>query len=78
MQLQLLHSSVTFREGGTNIIEIELDEDTIDGTFMKKVKHLISGISTVTDQDVSFTPYSIVTGYICFKWWCILYSRPKC
>ena len=53
-------SSITFREAGQNIIEFELDADTIDGTFQQG--ETVKGISTVTDQDVSFTPYSIVTG----------------
>ena len=53
-------SSITFREAGQNIIEFELDSDTITGTFVQG--ETIRGISTVTDQDVTFTPYSIVTG----------------
>ncbi len=51
-------SSITFREAETDIIELELDADTINGTFQQG--ETVRGISTVTDQDVSFTPYSIV------------------
>tara|TARA_Y200000002_G_scaffold109070_1_gene89343 strand:- start:73 stop:2964 length:2892 start_codon:yes stop_codon:yes gene_type:complete len=50
-------SSITFREAETDIIELELDAETINGTFVQG--ETISGISTVTDQDVTFTPYSI-------------------
>jgi len=53
-------SSITFREAQTDIIELELDAETIDGIFVQG--ETIRGISTVTDQDVTFTPYSIVTG----------------
>ena len=53
-------SSITFREAQTDIIELELDADTIDGIFVQG--ETVRGISTVTDQDVTFTPYSIVTG----------------
>ena len=52
-------SSITFRET-QNIIEFELDADTISGTFVQG--ETVRGVSTVTDQDVTFTPYSIVTG----------------
>jgi len=53
-------SSITFREAQTDIVEVELDTDTLDGTFVQG--ETVRGISTVTDQDVTFTPYSIVTG----------------
>ena len=53
-------STVSFRETETDIIEFELDEDTFSGTFQQGEN--VIGVSTVTDQDVSFTPYSIVTG----------------
>ena len=53
-------STVSFREAETNIVELELDEETFSGTFQQG--ETIIGVSTVTDQDVSFTPYSIVTG----------------
>ena len=53
-------SSITFREAQTDIIEFELDAETLSGTFVQG--ETVRGISTVTDQDVTFTPYSIVTG----------------
>ena len=53
-------STVSFREAETNIVEIELDEESFSGTFQQG--ETIVGVSIVTDQDVSFTPYSIVTG----------------
>ena len=53
-------STVSFREAETNIVEIELDEESFSGTFQQG--ETVIGVSTVTDQDVSFTPYSIVTG----------------
>ena len=59
MQLQSL-SHLLRLEIGQNIIEFELDADTINGTFVQG--ETVRGISTVTDQDVTFTPYSIVTG----------------
>ena len=55
----IIVSSITFRESGENIIEFELDADTINGTFVQG--ETVKGTSTVTDQDVSFTPFSIVT-----------------
>ena len=54
----IIVSSITFREAQTDIIEFELDTDTISGTFVQG--ETVRGVSTVTDQDVSFTPYSIV------------------
>ena len=53
-------STVSFREAQTNIVELELDEETFSGTFQQG--EIVKGTSTVTDQDVSFTPYSIVNG----------------
>ena len=53
-------STVSFREAQTNIVELELDEETFSGTFV--TGETVRGTSTVTDQDVSFTPYSIITG----------------
>jgi len=50
-------SSITFREAETDIIELELDAETINGTFVQG--ETVKGTSAVTDQDVSFTPYSI-------------------
>jgi len=55
-------STVSFREAQTNIVELELDEETFSGTFQQG--ETVRGTSVVTDQDVSFTPYSIVTGSI--------------
>ena len=53
-------STVSFREAQTNIVELELDEETFSGTFQQG--EIVKGTSTVTDQDVSFTPYSIIKG----------------
>ena len=53
-------STVSFREAQTNIVELEIDEESFSGTFEQG--ETVRGTSTVTDQDVSFTPYSIVTG----------------
>ena len=53
-------SSITFREAQTDIIEFELDAATISGTFVQGEN--VRGISTVTDQDVVFQPYSIING----------------
>ena len=53
-------SSVSFRESGKNIVELELDEESFSGTFVQG--ETVIGVSTVTDQDVSFTPYSIING----------------
>ena len=56
----IIVSSITFREAQTDIIEFELDTDTISGTFVQG--ETVRGVSTVTDQDVTFEPYSIVNG----------------
>ena len=53
-------STVSFREAQTNIVELEIDEDTFSGTFQQG--ETVIGVSVVTDQDVSFTPYSIING----------------
>ena len=53
-------STVSFREAQTNIVELEIDEETFSGTFVNG--EIVKGISVVTDQDVSFTPYSIING----------------
>ena len=54
----IVTSSVSFREAGNNVVEIELDPATINGTFTEN--ELVFGTSTVTDQVVSFRPYSII------------------
>ena len=56
----IIVSSITFREAQTDIIEFELDTDTINGTFVQG--ETVRGVSTITDQDVTFEPYSIVNG----------------
>ena len=53
-------STVSFREAQTNIVELEIDEESFSGTFQQG--ETVIGVSTVTDQDVSFTPYSIING----------------
>ena len=60
MLLQSLSHLLRLERNKQNIIEFELDADTISGTFVQG--ETVRGISTVTDQDVTFTPYSIVTG----------------
>ena len=52
-------STVSFRDQ-TNIVELEIDEESFSGTFQQG--ETVIGVSTVTDQDVSFTPYSIING----------------
>ena len=56
----IVTASVSFREAGNNVIELELDPATITGTFEEN--ELVFGTSTVTDSIVSFRPYSILTG----------------
>ena len=51
-------SSIGIRENFTDIVEIEIDTDTQTGTF--QAGETLTGTSSVTDQDVSFTIYSIV------------------
>tara|TARA_B100001113_G_scaffold218092_1_gene178909 strand:- start:2308 stop:5220 length:2913 start_codon:yes stop_codon:yes gene_type:complete len=53
-------SSVSFRESQKDVVELELDPSTITGTFIENEN--VFGISTVTDQTVSFQPYSIIIG----------------
>jgi len=54
----IVTASVSFREAGNNVIELELDPATIDGTFQEN--ELVFGTSTITDSIVSFRPYSIL------------------
>ena len=51
-------SSVSFRETLKDVIELELDPSTITGTFQEN--EIVFGVSTSTDQTVSFQPYSII------------------
>ena len=53
-------STIGVREAFTDIVEIEIDADTQTGTFEEG--ETVTGISSVSDQDVSFTVYSILTG----------------
>ena len=53
-------SSVSFREATKDVVELELDPSTITGTFQEN--EFVFGTSVVTDQIVSFQPYSIITG----------------
>ena len=52
-------SSVSFREATKDVVELELDPTTITGIFQEN--EFVFGTSVVTDQIVSFQPYSIVT-----------------
>ena len=54
----IVTASVSFREAGNNVVELELDPATIVGTFTEN--ELVFGTSTVTDSIVSFRPYSIL------------------
>ena len=54
----IVTASVSFREAGNNVVELELDPETIVGAFTEN--ELIFGTSIVTDQLVSFRPYSIL------------------
>jgi len=56
----IVTSAVSFREAQKNVVELELDPATIDGVFEEN--EVVFGTSTVTDQIVSFQPYSIITG----------------
>ena len=53
-------SSVSFREASKDVVELEIDPTTITGTFQEN--EFVFGTSTLTDQIVSFQPYSIITG----------------
>ena len=54
-------STIGIREAPfTDIVEIEIDEDTQTGTFQNG--ETVKGTSNLTDQDVSFTVYSVITG----------------
>ena len=53
-------SQIGVREAFTDIVEIELDKDTQTGTF--ESGETVKGTSSVSDQDVSFTIYSIISG----------------
>ena len=53
-------STIGIREAFTDIVEIEIDEDTQTGTFQNG--ETVKGTSNLTDQDVSFTVYSVITG----------------
>ena len=52
-------STIGIREAFTDIVEIEIDTDTQTGTFVSG--ETVKGISNVSDQDVSFTVFSIIT-----------------
>ena len=56
----IVTASVSFREASKDVVELELDKATINGTFEEN--EIVFGTSTVTDQIVSFKPYSILTG----------------
>ena len=56
----IVTASVSFREATRDVVELELDKATINGTFLEN--EIIFGTSTVSDQVVSFQPYSIITG----------------
>ena len=51
-------STIGVREAFTDIVEIEIDADSQTGTFEEG--ETVKGISSVSDQDVSFTVYSIL------------------
>mgnify|MGYP003300066741 CR=1 FL=1 len=53
-------SSVSFREATRDVVELELDPTTVTGAFQEN--EFVFGTSIVTDQTVSFQPYSIITG----------------
>ena len=53
-------STIGVREAFTDIVEIEIDADSQTGTFEEG--ETVKGISSVSDQDVSFTVYSILSG----------------
>ena len=54
----IVTSSVSFRELSKDVVELELDPSTITGTFQED--EVVFGVSTSTDQTVSFQPYSII------------------
>lgn len=56
----IVTASVSFREATRDVVELELDKATISGTFIEN--EIVFGTSTVSDQLVSFKPYSIITG----------------
>ena len=56
----IIVSSVSFREANKDVLEIELDPSTITGTFQEG--ETVVGVSTVSDQTVSFLTYGILTG----------------
>jgi len=56
----IVTASVSFREATRDVVELELDKATINGTFLEN--EIVFGTSTVSDQLVSFQPYSIITG----------------
>ena len=51
-------STIGVREAFTDIVEIEVDADSQTGTFEEG--ETVKGISSVSDQDVSFTVFSIL------------------
>ena len=55
----IVTSSVLFREASKDVVELELDPATITGTFQEN--ETVFGVSTSTDQTVSFQPYSVIT-----------------
>ena len=56
----IVASTISFREAEEDIVEIELDEATLTGSF--EGGEILKGTSTVTDTDVSMSLYGIVTG----------------
>ena len=59
VQLQFQYLQIGIREAFTDIVEIEIDTDTQTGTFVSG--ETVKGISNISDQDVSFTVFSIIT-----------------
>ena len=51
-------STIGIREAFTDIVEIEIDIDTQTGTFVSG--ETVQGISNISDQDVSFTVFSVI------------------
>ena len=56
----IVTSSISFRENNKDVVELEIDENTRNGNFIKG--ETVEGISTVTEQTVSLKPYNILTG----------------
>ena len=56
----IVTAAVSFREATNDVVELELDKATINGTFLEN--EIIFGTSIISDQVVSFRPYSIITG----------------